>query len=45
MYPRARTTTTMTATENRRDVAGAACAEHTFAVRVPLTAGWKRERK
>lgn len=37
MYPRSRTTTTMTATGSSREVAGVSCAEHTFAVRVPLT--------
>jgi hypothetical protein len=37
LYPRARTTTTLTATGTRRDVAGVSCGDHTFSVRVPLT--------
>jgi hypothetical protein len=36
LYPRSRTTTTITATGKTQEIAGMPCAEHTFAVRVPM---------
>ncbi|OFW05300.1 MAG: hypothetical protein A3H96_07630 [Acidobacteria bacterium RIFCSPLOWO2_02_FULL_67_36] len=37
LYPRSRTTTSVTATGTTREIAGASCADHAFSVRVPMT--------